>query len=369
MSNKINITESSVQAIINKSGNIFDLKLQEGDIQKIIEKSKKLVEVFNNDLVTFQQVIEDITQDEEKIVSDDNSMSIIESSDTIQNKVREVTHTFNKQLESSNIDKIKRNLWEIMIGKTKEVKQREVQIQAIEYVKSAKKEFESLDFKIASSIDILNDIRNKTIKNNVLLAKKYLMFDTTVIFVESLANSNLEYIELLDKKITSIKRRQRTLSEIYIMQQKSILDMTIQLDMYDDLKTILNEYKLSALQIIALEARNNIILQDLYNIHQHLKSTKIKVNEFINTNSKNQAHLVESIHQTSKESILDKQNVAEAIEMSKSILDNKSNREKEQLLQIEQDNKDYFGMIKSLNSQITNIENKNKYKRLVNFDD
>lgn len=148
------------------------------------------------------------------------------------------------------------------------------------------------------------------------------------------------------------------------MTQKNMIDIDNQMAMYDELQNVIDEYKVSAMRIISMEIKNRVVLQDIKAMYESLNTVRQTINGLISENTIITKKLVGDIYALSKNSILDKEVMACAVENATEIKDSKDQRTIEIHKQVQQDNKEYLGKI---NQMVKNTERWNERQNTKNM--
>jgi hypothetical protein len=326
------------------------IKLSEIDRTKILESAKKFVDVFNNDLSDFKETINEATYEDIDYLGEFNaSKQVVLASSEIRAKVIMSTTGLDKKMDSISKNEFNRNVFDIVMQKTKEEKQREILVGFIEYMKHKQDEFNRFSQEIAINISNLKKEKEVVRDNARALAKKSIMLTVTSVFFKSV----LPHIDSLQDedyqaKLIALDRRLRTMFEILYVTQKNIIDIDNQVEMYNELQNVIDEYKVSAMRIISMEIKNRVVLQDIKSMYESLNTVRNTVNHLILENTKITKQLVGDIHALSKDSILDKEVITSSVDSATQIKEGSSQRSVDIYKQIQQDNKEYLLKISTM---------------------
>lgn len=362
LSERVNTEVVSAEAdTIDTMAQQLGVKLKESEKIKIMESGKKFVDVFTNDLIDFKLTIDDATYADINYLEEfKNAEQIIMVSSEIKGKVLTSTNAFDKKMQIITNNEIRRNLFEIVMQKSKEAKDREVLVGFMDYIKHKQDEFALFSQEIATNISNLKNEKEMVGENARVLAKKAITLTLTSTFFKSV----LPEIDLKNEdyqaKLVALDRRLRTMYEILYVTKKSIIDIENQMDMFNELQNILDEYKVSAMRIVSIEIKNRVVLQDIKEMYTSLKHVRETINSLIVENSKITTQLVEDIHTLSKDSILDKNVMTNAVESATQLKETKDQRSAETHKQIQKDNKEYLDKINQM------VSNEQKYNERHN---
>jgi hypothetical protein len=326
------------------------IKLSEIDRTKILESAKKFVDVFNNDLSDFKETINEATYEDIDYLGEFNaSKQVVLASSEIRAKVIMSTTGLDKKMDSISKNEFNRNVFDIVMQKTKEEKQREILVGFIEYMKHKQDEFNRFSQEIAINISNLKKEKEVVRDNARALAKKSIMLTVASVFFKSV----LPHIDSLQDedyqaKLIALDRRLRTMFEILYVTQKNIIDIDNQVEMYNELQNVIDEYKVSAMRIISMEIKNRVVLQDIKSMYESLNTVRNTVNHLILENTKITKQLVGDIHALSKDSILDKEVITSSVDSATQIKEGSSQRSVDIYKQIQQDNKEYLLKISTM---------------------
>lgn len=319
--------------------------LTDAERLKIIENARKFVDVFNSDLSDFKETIDDATYHDIDYLSEFNaSKQVMLSSSDIKSKVIHTTGTLDRHMELIGKNDYRRNLFDLILQKSKEDKEREILVEFIDYVKHKQDEFAVFSQEITLSIDNLKREKSTVEHNTKSLSKKAIMLSVTSSFFKSVL-PKIEADQDYQLKLSSIDRRLRSMYEILYMTQKNIIDIDNQIGMFLELQNVIDEYKISAMRILSMEVKNRIVLQDIKAMYESLHSVRENINRLIHENTKFSENLVKEIHTLSKESILDREVVDASMESASRIQDTEDQRQNDIHRQIQQDNRDYLEKI------------------------
>jgi len=326
------------------------IKLSENDRTKILESAKKFVDVFNNELTDFKETIDDATYEDIDYLGEFNaSKQVVLASSEIKAKVIKSTTNLDKKMDSISKNEFNRNVFDIVMQKTKEEKQREILVGFMEYMKHKQDEFNLFSQEIAINISNLKKEKEVVRENARALSKKAIMLTVTSVFFKSV----LPHIDNLQDedyqaKLIALDRRLRTMFEILYVTQKNIIDIDNQTDMYNEFQNVIDEYKVSAMRIISMEIKNRVVLQDIKAMYESLNSVRKTVNYLIAENTKITKQLVGDIHVLSKDSILDKEVITSSVESVTQIKEGSDQRSVDIYKQIQQDNQEYLSKISTM---------------------
>lgn len=331
----------TIEDIATKLG----IRLSESESTKIVESAKKFVDVFHNDLSDFKETIDDATYHDIDYLSEFNaSKEVMLSSSDIKSKVLVTTGALDRQMETIGKNEYRRNLFDLILQKSKEDKEREVLVGFIDYVKHKQDEFATFSQEITVNVDNLKREKSTVEHNAKSLSKKAIMLSVTSSFFKSVL-PKIETDHDYQLKLSSIDRRLRTMYEILYMTQKSVIDIDNQIGMFLELQNVIDEYKISAMRILSMEVKNRIVLQDIKTMYESLNSVRDNINRLIQENTKFSENLVKEIHTLSKESILDRDVVDGSMESATRIQETHDQRQNDIHRQIQQDNREYLEKI------------------------
>jgi hypothetical protein len=351
---------------IEKLSQQLGIKLSENERTKILESSKKFVDVFNNELSDFKETIDDATYEDIDYLGEFNSSKqVVLASSEIKAKVIMSTTSLDKKMDSISKNEFNRNVFDIVMQKTKEEKQREILVGFMDYMKHKQDEFNLFSQEITINISNLKKEKEVVRDNARSLSKKAIMLTVTSIFFKSV----LPHIDNLQdedyqSKLIALDRRLRTMFEILYVTQKNIIDIDNQTEMYNELQNVIDEYKVSAMRIISMEIKNRVILQDIKAMYESLNSVRKTVNNLISENTKLTKQLVGDIHVLSKDSILDKAVITSSVENATQIKDGSNQRSVDTYKQIQQDNQEFIAKISTM---IKNDERWNEKQNTKNM--
>jgi hypothetical protein len=361
----------SDEVVAYELDNIYTLAQQLGitliDNEKnnMIEGARKLVDVFNNDLADFKETIDDATYEDIDYLGEFNSSKqVLLSSSDIKVRVIASTMSLDKKMQSISNNQFNRNILELIMQKSKDTKQREILVGFMDFIKQKQEEFSHFSQEVAINISNLKAEKKMVLENSRALSKKVITLSITATFFKSV----LPQVDLksddYQSKLVALDRRLRTIYEVLYMTQKNMIDIDNQMDMYDELQNVIDEYKVSAMRIISMEIKNRIVLQDIKAMYESLNAVRQTINSLISENTNITKKLVGDIHAMSKNSILDKEVMACAVENVTEIKDGKDQRTIEIHKQVQQDNKEYLGKI---NNMVTNTERWNERQNIKNM--
>jgi hypothetical protein len=336
--------ENTVESIAKQLG----LRLNEAERSKILESAKKFVDLFHNDLSEFKETIDDATYNDIDYLSEFNaSKQVILSSSEIKSKVITATTALDSKMQMIAANEYRRNLFDIIIQKSKDEKQREILVGFIDYVKHKQDEFQIFSQEVTLNIENLRREKETVQQNARLLSKKAIMLSVTSIFFKRVL-TKIDLDEDYQSKLIAIDRRLRTMYEILYMTQKNVIDIENQIDMYNELQNVIDEYKVSAMRIISMEIKNRVVLQDIKSMHSSLAQVRTTLNHLVADNAKVTDQLVKDIHALSKESILDKEVVSSSVESATQIRESSQHRALDTHRQIQQDNQKFLSKINQI---------------------
>lgn len=334
------------------------LKLAESEKTKIFDSAKKLVDVFNGDLSDFKMTIDDATYEDIDCLGEFNiAKHVVIASSEIKAKVLTSTNTLDKKMKIITNGDFKRNLFDIVLQKSLENKTREILVGFMEYVKQKQDEFNLFSQEIASNISNLKRENEVVTENTRTLGKKAITLTLSSTFFKSI----LPHIDVSgtdhQEKLIALDRRLRTMYEILYVAQKNVIDIDNQVDMFNELQNIVDEYKVSAMRIVSMEIKNRIVLQDIKEMYESLNNVRETINKMISDNTKITEGLVQDIHNLSKYSILDYEVITNAVESATDIKDTQAQRKVDIHKQIVQDNREYLDKV---NKMVKNSERWNE---------
>ena len=362
LSERVNTEVVSAEAdTIDTMAQQLGVKLMVSEKTKMMESGKKFVDVFTNDLIDFKLTIDDATYEDIDYLGEFNgSKQVVLASSDIKDKVITSTNAFDKKMQIITNNEIRRNLFEIVMQKSKEAKGREILVGFMDYIKHKQDEFALFSQEIAINISNLKNEKEMVGENARVLAKKAITLTLTSTFFKSvLPEINLKN-EDYQAKLVALDRRLRTMYEILYVTKKSIIDIENQMDMFNELQNVLDEYKVSAMRIVSIEIKNRVVLQDIKEMYTSLKHVRETINSLTVENSKITTQLVEDIHTLSKDSILDKNVMTNAVESATQLKETKDQRSAETHKQIQKDNKEYLDKINQM------VSNEQKYNERHN---
>ena len=338
---------------IEELSNELGITLGEQELNKIKEKAIKLVNLFNKDLNYFKQTINEATFDDINLLEEFNSSKqVVLASSDIKHKVGMQTKDFDMKMKKIQNSEFSRNIWDILTAKSSDDKEREVLAKFMDDLKAKRDEFERSSQEITINIQNLQSEKQTLNKNVRDLAKKTIVLNLTSLFFKSILPDITEDEESqFANKLTALDRRLRSIYEILLISKKNVIDINNQIDMYNEVQNVLDEYKVSAIKIISSEVKNRIVLQDIKTMYESLDKVRTTVNTLVSDNTKLTEQLVQDVHKLSKDSIFDKDVIEDAINSSQIIRDEKFQRDSQISQTIENDNKGYLRKIFDMNQK------------------
>jgi len=348
---------------------VLGIELSENEKAKIKERAKKIVDIFTKDLSEFKQIIDEATFEDINLLEEFNSSKVVVlASSDIKNKVVLEVGEFDSRTKKIQNGEFSRNLLDMVMQKSSQEKEREILANFMEYLKRKKEEFERSSQDISLNIANLKSQKDTVLINTRNLTKKVIVLELSGLFFKSVLPSLIENdTNDFNGKLTALDRRLRSIYEMLLISKKNIIDINNQIDMYNELQNVLDEYKVSAIKILHSEMQNRIVLQDLKTMYESLSNVRQTVNHLLVDNTKLTEKLVDEIHNLSKDSIFDKDVVEDAIHSSQTIRDEKFQRDIEIKKSIEEDNKSFLKKIGEMNQKEKAWNQKNNAKYILDI--
>jgi len=348
---------------------VLGIELSENEKAKIKERAKKIVDIFTKDLSEFKQIIDEATFEDINLLEEFNSSKVVVlASSDIKNKVVLEVGEFDSRTKKIQNEEFSRNLLDMVMQKSSQEKEREILANFMEYLKRKKEEFERSSQDISLNIANLKSQKDTVLINTRNLTKKVIVLELSGLFFKSVLPSLIENdTNDFNGKLTALDRRLRSIYEMLLISKKNIIDINNQIDMYNELQNVLDEYKVSAIKILHSEMQNRIVLQDLKTMYESLSNVRQTVNHLLVDNTKLTEKLVDEIHNLSKDSIFDKDVVEDAIHSSQTIRDEKFQRDIEIKKSIEEDNKSFLKKIGEMNQKEKAWNQKNNAKYILDI--
>lgn len=348
---------------------VLGIELSENEKEKIKERAKKIVDIFTKDLSEFKQIIDEATFEDINLLEEFNSSKVVVlASSDIKNKVVLEVGEFDSRTKKIQNGEFSRNLLDMVMQKSSQEKEREILANFMEYLKRKKEEFERSSQDISLNIANLKSQKDTVLFNTRNLTKKVIVLELSGLFFKSVLPSLIENdTNDFNGKLTALDRRLRSIYEMLLISKKNIIDINNQIDMYNELQNVLDEYKVSAIKILHSEMQNRIVLQDLKTMYESLSNVRQTVNHLLVDNTKLIEKLVGEIHNLSKDSIFDKDVVEDAIHSSQTIRDEKFQRDIEIKKSIEEDNKSFLKKIEQMNQKEKAWNQKNNAKYILDI--